>query len=123
MSTEHDDDATVPITAGRRTPAEFEELTLGVGERGELVVAPETLMCRPVLTIQTSGGEVSVEDVYSGATALTSRGSWPASCMRDGVQLDVSVSREVPLKIVVFNSGPVPAVVGASLVSGAKEKS
>lgn len=121
-SGEPDDEVTAPVLTGRRLHAEYEELELAVGERGEIVVAPESLMCRPILSLQTRGSEVLVEDLYSGKSAIARHGQWPAECLRDGVQLEVSVSRELPLKIVLFNAGPEPTVVGASLVTGSKER-
>ncbi len=117
-----DDEVTAPVLTGSRLHAEYEELALAVGERGEIVVVPESPMDRPVLSLQTRGSEVLVEDLYSGGRAVARHGHWPAECLRDGVQLEVSVSRELPLKVVLFNAGPEPTVVGASLVTGAKKE-
>lgn len=119
---DEDDVPTAPVLTAAHIHAEFEELELTAGERGEIVVSPETLMCRPVLSLQTRGdGVVLVEDVYSGTRAVARHGHWPTECLKNGIQLEVSVGRELPLKIVLFNTGPGPTVVGASLVAGAKE--
>lgn len=115
---DQDDAVTAPVVTGGHAHVEYEELELAVGERGEIVVCPDKLMCRPVLSLATRGSEVLVEDLYVGGRAIARHGHWPAECLRDGVQLEESVSRELPLKIVCFNAGPEPTVVSANLVSG-----
>lgn len=112
-----DDVDTVPVVTvpGRRVE---ESLDLGVGERGEVVFAPDPLMCRPILTMSDLGSEIRVEAIMVGRRSITRESHLPIECFADGQLLDVSASSEEPLKIIVVNEGPEPTTVRASLVTG-----
>ncbi len=118
MRPNEDDVQTAPIACGSHLHVEQEILEIDVLESGEIVFCPDVALVRPVLKIWCRGSEVLVQDIFSGDRALARHGHWPVECFRDGHQLETSVSRELPLKIIVFNEGPEKTVVSSSLSAG-----
>jgi hypothetical protein len=62
------------------------------------------------------GSEILIETVFHGRTEIRRLGQRPISSFRFGHQLDVTVTKDEPIKIVIINNGPEPTSIGASLV-------
>ena len=107
---------TTPTVLSESTSVEFESIELDAGKRGEIVLCPsKAAMLNPTLYMSCQGGKIAIEDVYHDQITLPGR--WTPETLRMGFLLDVTVSREKPIKIVFTNLGPERANVGASLVA------
>jgi hypothetical protein len=109
--------ATEPVIMTNRTDIEFGNIELGVNEQGEIVLSPDKPMRRPTIYMSCQGSEILVEDIFHGRTALARQGHWPVELFKMGHQLDVTVTPDEPIKILVVNLGPERSSVGASLVA------
>lgn len=107
---------TAPVILDEKTRVTFESLDLKVAERGEIVLAPDVALRRPTLFMADRGSEIMVEAVFHGRTEISRLGQRPMGMYRFGHRLDVTVTRDEPIKIVIVNNGPEPTNVGASLV-------
>ena len=109
---------TAPVIMTDKTSVVFESLELGPNERGEIVLAPARPLRRPALYMadRDKGGQIVVEAVFHGRTAIARLGQCQADMYRFGRRLDVVVTRDEPIKIVIINNGLTPANMGASLV-------
>jgi len=108
---------TEPVIMTDRTDVEFGNVELDVNERGEILLSPDKPMRCPTIFMSCQGSEVIVEDIMHGRIALSRRGPWPVEVFRLGHQLDVMVTRDEPIKILIINLGPEHSSVGASLVA------
>lgn len=116
-----DDVTTVPTVLSESTSVEFESIELDANTRGEIVLSPtKAAMLNPTLYMSCRGGKIAIEDVYHDQITLPGR--WTSEALRMGCRLDVTVSREAPIKIVFTNLGPERANVGASLVATPPDK-
>lgn len=117
-----DDVKTAPVIMSDKTYVVFESVSLGPGERGEIVLIPDRPMRDPHVYMAEQDCEgVVVEEVVRGRTVVARDGRWPVEVFRNGHQLDGPVTHDEPLKIVVVNPGVTRVSVGASLVDS-KEK-
>ena len=66
------------------------------------------------------GSEILIEEILHGRTALPHLSQLPICSFRFGRQLDVTVTKDEPIKIVIINNGPEPTSIGASLVDTPK---
>ena len=107
---------TAPVILDEKTRVAFESLDLKVAERGEIVLAPDTALRYPTLYMTDRGSEVVVEAIFHGRTEIQRLSQRPMGMYRFGLRLNVTVTKDEPLKIVVVNNGPEPTSVGASLV-------
>ena len=107
---------TAPVILNEKTRVVFESLDLKVAERGEIVLAPDVALRKPTLFMVDKGSEIMVEAIFHGHTEISHLGQRPMGMYRFGHRLDVTVTRDEPIKIVVVNNGPEPTNVGASLV-------
>ena len=117
MTRDEDKIDTAPVIMTDKTGIAFESLDLGINERGEIVLSPEKPMRCPTLFMSCYGSEVLVEDIYHGRTEIARQGHWPIELFKMGHRLDVTVTKEEPIKIVIINLGPERSNVGASLVA------
>jgi|GEM_PF-1744571 hypothetical protein len=119
MTMDRDEDKiiTEPVIMSDKTDVEFGNVELDVNERGEIVLSPDKPMRRPTIFMSCQGSEVIVEDIMHGRIALPKRGPWPVELFRLGHQLEVTVTRDEPIKILLINLGPEHSSVGASLVA------
>lgn len=108
---------TSPTVVTDKTNIEFGSLDLGINERGEIVLSPDNPMRNPTIYMSCQGSEIIIEAIVHGRTALARRGPWPVETFKMGHRLDVTVTKEEPIKIVITNLGPERSNVGASLVS------
>ena len=107
---------TAPVIMNEKTSVAFESLDLGIGERGEIVLAPDKARRRPTLFMTDRGSELTIEAVFHGRTEIPVLGHRPIGMFRFGHQLGITVTKDEPIKIVIVNSGPGAANIGASLV-------
>jgi hypothetical protein len=107
---------TAPVILDEKTRVAFESLDLKVAERGEIVLAPDAALRYPTLYMTDRGSEVIVEAVFHGRTEIQRLSQRPMGMYRFGLRLNVTVTKDEPIKIVVVNNGPEPTNVGASLV-------
>jgi hypothetical protein len=107
---------TAPVILNDKTRVVFESLDLKVTERGEIVLTPDVALRRPTLFMTDKGSEITVEAVFHGRTEIAHLGQRPMGMYKFGHRLDVTVTGDEPIKIVVVNNGPEPTSVGASLV-------
>ena len=107
---------TAPVILNEKTSVVFESLDLGVAERGEIVLSPDKPLRKPTLFMTDRGSEIMIETVFHGRTAIPYLGQRPVSVFRFGHQLEVTVTCDEPIKIVIVNNGPEPTNIGASLV-------
>jgi hypothetical protein len=112
---------TAPVVLTEKTCVAFEALDLGVNERGEIVLFPEHPMHSPTLFMSDKGSEILVEEIFHGRTPLPGLGQVPIGLFRFGQPLGVTVTEDMPIKIVIINHGPEPTNVGASLVDTPNE--
>jgi hypothetical protein len=121
MTNDRDKIITEPVIVSDKADVEFGNIELDVNEQGEIVLSPDKPMRRPTIYMSCQGSEVIVEDIFHGRVALAkqlgSKGRWPVELFRMGHQLDVVVTKDEPIKILVVNLGPEHASVGASLVA------
>lgn len=117
MTRDEDKIDTAPVIMTDKTGVVFESLDLGINERGEIVLSPDKPMRCPTLFMSCYGSEVLVEDICHGRTEIARRGHWPVEIFKMGHRLDVTVTKEEPIKIVIINLGPEKSNVGASLVA------
>jgi hypothetical protein len=106
---------TVPTVLTDATSVEFGSIELDAGERGEIILAPSKPMRNPTLYVSNSG-KIAVESVLHGRVAITSK-QWTAETLKMGRKLDVLVSKDEPVKVVVVGLGPGKSSVGVSLVA------
>lgn len=112
---------TTPTVLSESTSVEFESIELDAGKRGEIVLCPsKAAMLNPTLYMSCQGGKIAIEDVYHDQIALP--GPWTPEMLRMGCRLDITASREKPIKVVFTNLGPEKANVGASLVATPPDK-
>lgn len=114
---EEDKITTEPVIMTDRTDVEFGNIELGINEQGEIVLSPDKPMRRPTIYMSCQGSEILVEDIFHGRTAITRQGHWPVELFRMGHQLDVTVTKDEPIKILIVNLGPERSSVGVSLVA------
>ena len=107
---------TAPVIMGEKTSVVFESLELKINERGEIILSPDKALRCPTLFMTDRGSEILIEAVFHGRTEIRRLGQHPISSFRFGIQLDVTVTRDEPIKIVIINNGPEPTSIGASLV-------
>ena len=107
---------TAPVIMTDKVRVVFEQLDLPLNARGEIVLSPDRPFGKPVLFMTDRGSEIVVETVFCGRHAIPQLTNCPAGMFRHGVHLDVVVSEESPLKIILINNGPEGTNVGASLV-------
>jgi hypothetical protein len=112
---------TAPVIMSDRTRVLFESIDLPLNARGEIVLCPEQPFRKPTLFVVDKGSEVIVESIFHGQLALPHLTMRPAGVFRFGCHLDVTVTKEEPLKLVVINYGPEATNVGASLVDSPTE--
>jgi hypothetical protein len=117
MTRDEDKIITEPVIMSDKTDVEFGNVELDVNEQGEIVLAPSKPMRRPTIFMSCQGSEVIVEDIFHGRVALAKQGQWPVEIFRLGHRLDVMVTKDEPIKILIINLGPEHASVGASLVA------
>jgi hypothetical protein len=107
---------TAPVIMNEKTSVVFESLELKINERGEIILAPDKALRCPTLFMTDKGSEILIETVFHGRTEIRRLGQRPISSFRFGHQLDVTVTKDEPIKIVIINNGPEPTSIGASLV-------
>ena len=107
---------TAPVILNETTRVTFESLDLKVAERGEIILAPDAALRYPTLFMTDRGSEIIVEAVFHGRTEIPRLSQRPMGMYRFGLRLNVTVTKDEPIKIVVVNNGPEPTSVGASLV-------
>ena len=109
---------TAPVIMTDKTSVVFESLDLDPGERGEIVLQPDKPLYCPTLFVadRNKKGQVVIEAIFHGQTAIARLGQCPVEKYRFGQKLDVVVTRDAPIKIVIINNSRKPANVGASLV-------
>lgn len=109
---------TVPVIMTEKTSVVFESLDLEAGERGEIVLLPDKPLRCPTLFVadRNKKGQVVIEAIFHGQAAIARLGQCQVDMYRFGRQLDVVVSREEPIKLVLINSSHHAANIGASLV-------
>ena len=112
---------TAPVIMNERTDVVFENVDLGINERGEITLTPEKPMRRPTLFMVDKGSEIQVEAVFHGRSEIRCLSCLPIYVFRFGRQLEVTATRDEPIKIVLVNNGPEPTSVGASLVGSPAE--
>ena len=107
---------TAPVILNEKTRVAFEAIDLKVAERGEIILSPDAALRYPTLYMTDRGSEVVVEAVFHGRTEIQHLSQRPMGMYRFGLRLNVTVTKDEPIKIVVVNNGPEPTNVGASLV-------
>jgi len=107
---------TAPVIMDGKTTVVFESLELKINERGEIILSPDKALRCPTLFMTDKGSEILIESVFHGRTEMRPLGQRPISSFRFGHQLNVTVTRDEPIKIVIINNGPEPTSIGASLV-------
>ena len=109
---------TAPVILTEKTNVVFESLDLEPGERGEIVLSPDKPLRSPALFMadRNKEGTIVIEAIFHGQTAIARLGQCPVEKYRFGQKLDVVVTRDAPIKIVIINNSRKPANVGASLV-------
>jgi len=109
---------TAPVIMSDKTNVIFESLDLEPGERGEIVLQPNNPLRRPTLYMadQNKKGQIVVEAIFHGQTAIARLGQCRADMYRFGRRLDVMVTKDEPIKIVIINNSLKAASIGASLV-------
>ena len=107
---------TAPVILNEKTNVVFESLDLGINERGEIVLSPDKALRHPSLFMTDKGSEILVEAVFHGRTEIPYLSRRPISVFRFGHQLEITVTKDEPIKIVIVNNGPEPTNIGASLV-------
>jgi hypothetical protein len=107
---------TAPVIMDGKTTVIFESLELKINERGEIVLSPDKALRCPTLFMSDQGSEILIESVFHGSTEMSRLGRLPIIAFRFGLQLDVTVTEDEPIKIVIINNGPEPTSIGASLV-------
>ena len=117
VSRDEDKIVTEPVIMTSKTDVEFGNIELDVNEQGEIVLSPDKPMHCPTIFMSCQGSEVIVEDIFHGRTAIAKQGRWPVELFRMGHRLDVTVTKDEPIKILIINLGPEHASVGASLVA------
>jgi len=95
---------------------EFESIRLGPRERGEIVLAPKVPMVHPVLFMSQVGSRVLVEEIIHKRTSLERKEQWSIEGFRFGRRLDLTVTKDEYLTIIIYNDGEDLTSVGASLV-------
>lgn len=108
---------TEPVIMSDKTDVEFGNIELDVNEQGEIVLSPGKPMRNPTIFMSCQGSEVIVEDIFHGRVAIAKQGHWPVELFKLGHQLDVMVTKDEPIKILIINLGPEHASVGASLIA------
>ena len=119
-----DEEDTAPVLSRDSAYVVSEVLDIGPGERGELVLIPERPIRHPFLFMSNSmkGSRVIVEQVRHGNVELAGKSDQNISEFRLGSKLDLTVTSNEPIKIVVMNQGSLKTTVGASLVAGEKKE-
>ena len=107
---------TAPVIMNENTSVVFESLELKINERGEIILSPDKALRCPTLFMTDKGSEILIEAVFHGRTEIPRLGQRPISSFKFGHQLDVTVTKDEPIKIVITNNGPEPTSIGASLV-------
>ena len=109
---------TAPVIMTDMTTVVFESLELGPGERGEIVLLPNKPLRFPTLFVadKVKRGLIIIEAIFHGQAAIARLGQCQADMYRFGRKLDVMVTKDEPIKIVVINNSQKPANIGASLV-------
>jgi hypothetical protein len=107
---------TAPVILNEKTRVVFGSLDLGINERGEIVLSPGSPLRHPTLFLSDKGSEVMVEAIFHGRAEISHLGRRPIGVFRFGHQLEIVVTKDEPIKIVVVNNGPEPSNIGASLV-------
>jgi hypothetical protein len=107
---------TSPVIMTDRVRVVFGQIDLPLNTRKEIVLSPDRPFGRPVLFMSDRGSEIVIESVFHGTIAIPQLTNCPVGMFRHGVHLDVVVSEESPLKIILINNGPEGTNVGASLV-------
>jgi hypothetical protein len=111
---------TAPVIMDEKTSVVFESLELKINERGEIILSPDKAQRCPTLFMTDKGSEILIEEILHGRTALPHLSQLPICAFRFGRQLDVTVTKDEPIKIVIINNGPEPTSIGASLVDTPK---
>ena len=107
---------TAPVIMDGKTTVIFKSLELKINERREIVLSPDKALRCPTLFMSDRGSEILIEAVFHGRTEMRRLGKLPIIAFRFGRQLDVTVTEDEPIKIVITNNGPEPTSIGASLV-------
>jgi len=109
---------TAPVIMTDKTTVVFESLELGPGEHGEIVLLPDKPLRFPTLFVadKDKRGLIIIEAIFHGQAAIARLGQCQADMYRFGRKLDVMVTRDEPIKIVVINNSQKVANIGASLV-------
>ena len=107
---------TAPVIMNEKTSVVFESLELKINERGEIILSPDKALRCPTLFMTDKGSEILIESIFHGRTEIPRLGRRPISSFKFGRQLDVTVTKDEPIKIVITNNGPEPTSIGASLV-------
>lgn len=107
---------TAPILDSK-TVVEFETIELGSYERAEVVLAPKTPIRKPTLYIVPDPkSSVLVEQMLHGNVPIFDEGNTNADKFKFGYQLNVMVTDNEYIKIIVKNILSVKATVNACLV-------
>ena len=117
VTRDEDKIVTEPTVVGDKTAVEFGNIELDVNEQGEIVLAPDKAMRCPTVYMSCQGSEILVEDIFHGRTAIARNGHWPVELFKMGHRLDVTVTKDEPIKLLVVNRGPERSRVNASLVA------
>lgn len=127
---------TAPVIMKDDTHVTFESIELAPGDRAEIVLAPRRPVVAPVLFVSSTQKDSSIviEQIVHGDRAESATqvfgGETPGShgsqtlsldSLRFGRQLDLIVTENEPIKILVANSGRFKTTVGASLVTNSPE--
>lgn len=117
VTRDEDKIVTEPVVVGIKPEVEFGNIELDANERGEILLTPAKPMRCPTIYMSCLGSEISIEDIFHGRTAIARRGHWPMELFRMGHRLDLTVTADEPIKLLVVNRGLEHSSVGASLVA------
>ena len=113
-----DDIDTAPVLPKEGSHVEYVTVELDPGERVEIVLGPAEPMREPLLILACPRGSdvVSVEQVAAGPFVIEGT-PCKIGTYRFGREIAERVTREAPLKILLFNGGPERTKIAASLVA------
>ena len=114
---------TAPVVMRDDTHVTFESIELSPGDRAELVLSPEKPVRSPVLFVSSTQKDstVIVEQILHGRTAIFEREGLTLEKLRFGKKVDLTITAEEPIVVVVANPSPLKTTVGASLVTNEPE--
>jgi len=102
----------------------YDSVTLAPGERGQIIFIPDSPLRRPSLFVSSlpETKKATIEQVFHGRTGLnvlktsSPDGEEPLSGFKFGRLLDIAVTADEPVKVVVINRDNEKITVKASLV-------